>query len=88
MGLLAALRVRPWLVLISKGSSAIRSSSISGLMSITASEGSSSISGLTVEVSLEEFFSKVPLLIINMKAVCSFAVSIIFDVKDKGVYSA
>lgn len=75
MGLLAAPRVRPWLVPISTGSSAMRSSSISGLMSITASEGSGSMRGLTVEVSLEELFSKVPLLIGNRGAEVVFTLA-------------
>lgn len=43
----------------------MKSSSISGLISITASEERGSTRGLTVEVSREELFSNGPLLLIN-----------------------
>lgn len=65
-------------------SSAMRSSSsISGLMSRTASKGSGSMRGLTAEVSREELFSKLPLLITNRGVlVYTFARSVMCAVKE------
>lgn len=55
-------RRRPEVMVISAWSSVMRSSSRSGLMSMTASAEWSSIKGLTAEVSLEAFLSEDPLL--------------------------